>query len=160
MNSIERTSPLLCTQLGEDMPLWQLLPGDLLGYFFIDKSSFGALQKNHTHVIISPLSFNMSCRGLTCNPGKVFYDNRNNDQCSSVTRKWLQEIKHWIRNHLFLFFSEPPLVINAVLGIIKLDTLVQVFQLVAPLLSWNGRKTNFSQFRNFSSLKIEKGENQ
>lgn len=92
----------------------------------------------------------MSCRRLTCNPGKVFCDDWDNYQCSSLTRKWLQEIKHWIRNHFFLSFSEPPLVIKAILGIIKLDMLVQVFQLVAPLPPWNSRKTHFSDSGNFS----------
>lgn len=58
-----------------------------------------------------------------------------------------------------MFFSELPLVMYTILGIIKLDILVQVFQLVAPLLSWNGRKTNFSEAGNFSSLKIMTGEN-
>lgn len=40
--------------------------------FLLDKSNFGALEKKHILVIISALSFNMSWRGLTCNPGKVF----------------------------------------------------------------------------------------
>lgn len=43
-----------------------------IGIFLLDKSNFGALQKNHTHVIISPSPFNLSWRGLNCNPGEVF----------------------------------------------------------------------------------------
>lgn len=42
-----------------------------IGIFLMFKSNFGALQGPHT-LVISSLSFNMSCRGLTCNPGKIF----------------------------------------------------------------------------------------
>lgn len=54
-----------------------------IGIFLLVESNFGALQNHHT-VVISPLFFDMSCRGLTCNPGKLFYDSGNNEY-SSVT---------------------------------------------------------------------------
>lgn len=98
----------------------------------------------------------MSCRYLNCNPGKVFCDDWDNYQCSSVTPRNQALNKEPFLSVLFWTSISN----NAILGIIKLDTLVRVFQLVAPLLSWNSRKTNFSDTGNFSSLKIEKGENQ
>lgn len=116
-----------------------------IGTFLMVKSNFGALQ-NHNTVVISLLSFNMSCRDLICNPEKLFYDSGNNE-CSPITGRWLQEIQHWIRNNFFFSFLK-------ILGIIKLDMLTQVFQLVVPLLSWNGRRTNFSEVWHFWSLKI------
>lgn len=54
-----------------------------IGFFLTVKSNFRALWNYHT-LVISPLYFNMSCRSLTCNPGKVFYDSGNNEY-SSVT---------------------------------------------------------------------------
>lgn len=49
-----------------------------IGIFLMVKSNFGTLQNNHT-LVISPLYFNMGCRGLTRNPGKAFYDSGNNE---------------------------------------------------------------------------------
>lgn len=127
--------------------------GGFVRIFFMDKSNFRALQKDCTVMIISPLSFNTICRGLICSPGKVFI-------VTEITNKVVlspeSDFKHWIRNNFFLFFSEPSLVINAILCIVKLDTLVQVFQLVAPLLSWNGRKTIFSEVGSFPAWKLRK----
>ena len=77
--SWERTC--LCDDSYQEIYCW---------FFFMDKSNFWALQKNHTLLVMCPLSLNMSCGGLTCHPGEVFYGHRNNDQCSSVTRNLLQ----------------------------------------------------------------------